>query len=279
MSSRFIARDVACGSATGRVYDYGAHVAAWAPRSERPVIWMPEKPVMREDVAIRGGIPICFPWFGKGAEGNREPKHGLARLSRWLLVDSFLDETEHTHQLTYRLTPKRMGTDDSFETQFKVCFGEELSLALTVTNTGAEDYRYEAALHTYLAVGDVTRVEVLGLDESSYTDWTVAPPEKKRQSLAITFDGGTVDRVFDSSGPVTVEDPNNARRIVVRKEGSANTVVWNPGVEGARDMADMGDEEWQRFVCVEAANCGTNAVTLAPGESHTLSQTLSVEHL
>lgn len=281
MSSRFIARNVACGTATGRIYDYGAHVTAWQPRSEQPVIWTPDDLQVTESEPIRGGIPVCFPWFGSGPAGDKKPVHGLARTSRWLLVDSFLDEAEGTHQLTYRLTPKRMNAEDGwqFEALLQATFGKTLEVTLTVTNQDDEDATFEGALHTYVAVGDIRKVVVLGLDDDEYRDFTQNPPTSHVQSLDLTFTGAIVDRVFRSTAPVTIEDPFNARRIVIRKSGSANTIVWNPGVEGCRGKADLRPDDWKQFVCVEAANCKEDAITLAPGESHVLTQSISIEHL
>lgn len=281
MSSRFIARDVACGSATGQIYDYGAHVTAWQPRSEQPVIWTPQDFLPDDGAAIRGGIPVCFPWFNTGPDGDKHPAHGRARTSRWLLLDSFLNESDKTHTLTYRLTPKRLGEADgwAFEAQLAVTFGRELDVRLSVTNRDDEDATFEEALHTYVAVGDITRCTVLGLDDDDYLDFTQPTPTRHTQSLDVRFDGETVDRVYFSDAPVTIEDPNNARRIVIRKTGSATTVVWNPGIEGAREKAGLDDGDWKRFVCIEAANCKDDALTLAPGETHVMTQTLSVEHL
>lgn len=281
MTSAFVARDVACKTATGQVYDYGAHVTAWQPRSEQPVIWTPQPVQVVEGRAIRGGIPVCFPWFGDGPNGDSTPKHGHARLSRWLLVDSFLDEQAGEHQLTYKLTPKRMGDEDGqpFTAILQITFGRELDQALTVTNDSDEDFSFEEALHTYIAVGDVEKVDVLGLDEDMYLDCTQPDATAYRQDLGLTFDGNTVDRIYRSTAPIAIEDPNNARRIVIRKENSKNTVVWNPGIEGCRGSADLAEGDWKRFVCVETVNCRSNIITLAPGESHTMRHTISVEHL
>ena len=280
MNSAFIARDVACGSATGRMYDYGAHVTAWAPRSEQPVIWMPRDVDLVDGEPIRGGIPVCFPWFGAGPDNTKRPMHGLARVSRWLLVDSFLDEEADTHQLTYRLTPKRLGREDAqFEAIMQVTFGRELDQVLTVTNTGEDDFVFEEAFHTYISVGNAERVSVLGLDEANYLDWTVDDPTWQRQDLELSFTGETVDRVYDSTSPITIEDPNNARRIVLRKENSASTIVWNPGVEGCRGKEGLAKDDWKHFLCVEIANCKSHTITLEPGAKHEMRQTISIEHL
>ncbi|MBD3690139.1 D-hexose-6-phosphate mutarotase [Nanchangia anserum] len=281
MTSRFIARDVACGSATGRIYDYGAQVTAWQPRSEAPVIWQPASAPLTEGKPIRGGIPVCFPWFGAGDTGERQPFHGPARRVRWLLMDSFLDEANQTHQLTYRLTPRRLEDPVGweFEALLSATFGKQLEVSLSVTNTDTEPVVFEEALHTYVAVGDASRVEVLGLDDDDFIDFTGEEPTRGTQSLELAFDGNEVNRLFSSTAPVTVEDPNNARRIVVRKSGSANTLVWNPGAEGSRTRAGLADGDWKKFLCIVSANCKDDAVSLEPGQTHVLTQTLSVEHL
>ncbi len=157
-----------------------------------------------------------------------------------------------------------------------VTAGAELNATLTLTNEDDHPFAIEAALHTYLHVGDVKDVTVEGLDGERYYD-------KVRERYAtqtgdVTFIGPT-DRVYTSTQQVQVVDPKLGRRIIVDKNGSGSTIVWNPWSQGAATMSDIGEGEWQNFVCVETAAVRERALTLWPGHPHIMTQTLAVETL
>ena len=132
---------------------------------------------------------------------------------------------------------------------------------------------FEDALHTYLVVGDVTKVSIEGLDGCSF--WDKVARSDATQTGPVTFDG-TVDRIYDSKDTVTLVDPVLGRSLVVTKSGSANTVVWNPGAEGAKAAADLADDDWVGMVCVEAGNIGARSITLLPGHTHVLKQRITL---
>ncbi len=273
---------VATAVATGEVYLQGAQVTAWTPAGSDPVIWVSGAARFAVGEAIRGGIPICFPWFGAGREpGLAPPAHGFARLVGWRLIDATDDAGAVT--LTLRLTdadvaglPAAAAWPHPFTATYRVTFGRELAVALTVENTGDAGVSFEEALHTYLAVSDVRATAVVGLNGAPYLDKTAgATPERMTQRGDVTF-GGETDRVYGSVGSVVVRDDAAGRSVGVTKEGSANTVVWNPWVEKAAAMADFGDDEWPMMVCVETANVLDDAVVLAPGERHTMTARYTV---
>ncbi|RPF28083.1 D-hexose-6-phosphate mutarotase [Georgenia muralis] len=269
--------------AEGEVYLHGAHVTGWVPAGHDPVVWMSKASRFAPTEPIRGGVPICFPWFGPGREPGMSPAHGFARLADWRLVGASDDDSVVT--LTFRLGHEDVegsaGAEKwahPFEATYTVVMGSELTVYLAVRNPGDEEYSYEEALHTYLHVQDVTAVTVEGLDGARYLD--KAPdggPYLKTQSGPVTFTGET-DRVYHSSGSAVVVDPARARTITVSKESSADTVVWNPWTAKAAAMPDYDDAEWPTMVCVETANALDNAVVLAPGATHTMSATYAVSH-
>lgn len=271
---------VSAPAATAEVYLHGAHVTAWSPDGHEPVLWLSRHSRFEDGAAIRGGVPICFPWFGPGREPGTTPAHGFARLVDWTLVDVL--EGASDVSLVLRLTdddvrahPARVHWPHRFEALYVVTVGETLNLALTVRNTGDVAYSFEEALHTYLAVGDVGSVTVEGLDGSRYLDKTTDDGELVEQEGPVAFAGET-DRVYRSTATVTVDDGSDGRHVVVAKESSASTVLWNPGAAKAAAMADVGDEEWTGMVCVETANVLDDAVTLAPGQRHTLRAGISL---
>lgn len=272
--------DVSTRVAAGQVYLHGAHVTAWTPAGQDPVIWLSKASRFAPRQAIRGGVPVCFPWFGAGREPGLAPAHGFARLADFTLVGA--EDADGVVTLTLRLTDADVaglpGADrwtKPFELTYSVTFGPELMLALSVRNTGSEEYSFEEALHTYLAVKDVTAVTVEGLDGLTYLDKTAGAAKDLTQEGPVTFAGET-DRVYHSSGTATVVDPARARTITVAKGNSADTVVWNPWSAKAAAMPDFDDAEWPGMVCVEVANALKSAVTLAAGESHTMTARYAV---
>lgn len=268
---------------TGEIYLHGAHVTAWTPAGHDPVIWMSGGSAFAADAPIRGGVPICFPWFGPGRDGKAQPAHGFARLAEFAVVDARDDDGEVTVSL--RLTeaevtglPGADGWPHPFELTYTVTMGEELTLAVGVRNTGEDSISFEEALHTYLHVADATAARVEGLDGVTYLDKVAeGGPAERTQEGPVTVTGET-DRVYRSTATATVVDPGRARTMTVAKDGSADTVVWNPWVEKAAAMPDYDDAEWPTMVCVETANAFDDAVTLAPGESHTMTARIGVAH-
>ena len=269
--------------ATGELYLQGAHISAWAPAGEAEVIWMSKASMLAPAQPLRGGVPICFPWFGPGRDSSMSPVHGYARLADWPLASA--EDVDGTVTLVLRLTdadvaglPGAEKWQHPFELTYRVSFGVELAVALTVRNTGTEEFVFEEALHTYIAIGDIHRVRIEGLGGSQYLDRAPgAATERVTQIGSVTFTGET-DRLYYSASPASVIDIAGGRRITVASDGSANTVVWNPWITKAAAMADYGAEEWREMVCLEAANALESAVTLNPGAEHTMSAQYAVDH-
>lgn len=259
------------------VYTQGAHVASWTPARQDPVLFVSRQARFLEGKAIRGGVPICFPWFGPGRDGQRSPAHGFARTTPWTPVSS--DGTT----AVFRLTDTDLGDQErasfrhSFSADFTVTVGTTLEMTLATTNTGDEPFEIDEALHTYLAVGDVRSVSIEGLDGVSYVD-KVTGNKDVVQAGDVRFSGET-DRVYRSGDPLVVVDPLLGRKLHITMEGAANTVVWNPWTEKAKEMGDFADEEWTQMLCVEGANALDDYVTVAPGETHAITYRIAVESI
>jgi len=265
-------------------------VLTWAPAGQPPVIWRPAAVQLCEGTAIRGGVPIIFPWFNTGWDGGRpvskQPKHGFGRVAFWSFdadassdrhVRYTLDSTDFGDDLLAQLNS---GDHPRFHATYDVEIGERIAMTLTVTNDGDEPLTYEAALHTYLHVGDVERIAVHGLESCDYLDNTQpGVPHCPATGEPVTFDG-MVDRTYlrgdGVDAPVTIDDPVLGRTIEIINAGAPQAVVWNPGQAAGDAMGDLAVGEWRGFVCVEAVARLDRSVTLAPGQTHTLSQTLSV---
>lgn len=276
--------EIATPAAHGLVYVQGAHVADWTPAGFAPVLWMSAHSGYRRGAALRGGIPICFPWFGNGPDGGRQPNHGWARIRPWDFVDHRLDPDGTAH-LTFELEGPAVAPDPrdaakpggtGLRLRLEVSLGTSLELSLRVQNRTGEPVRVERAMHAYWAVGDVRRVRVEGLDASAFVDRTRGGAGAAPSPFpALT--GQTLDRLYPMPSRLVLRDPVARRSIHIGGRGVAQTVAWNPGAQGARAMGDFGDDEWMRMLCLEACDVRERAATLAPGEAQTMTMRVDVE--
>jgi len=261
------------------VYLQGAHVAHFQPKGEKPVLWMSAASRFEAGKPLRGGVPICFPWFGPKAGSPDAPLHGFARILPWA-VASVGREADGSLRAVLELSAEaaaRGGFPRELSLSLAVTVSRSLRMELTVRNVDSAAVTFEEALHSYFAVSDVRQVRVRGLEGVTYVDKTAAMARRPGESEPIAIAAET-DRVYlGTTGTVTIEDPGWRRRLVVGKSGSATTVVWNPWIAKAKAMPDFGDEEWTGMLCVETANAMDDTVTLAPGASHVMTATLEVQ--
>jgi glucose-6-phosphate 1-epimerase len=265
--------------ASAQIYLHGAHVAHFQPRGQEPVLWMSAHSAFENSKPLRGGVPICFPWFGPRADDTSSPPHGFARLREWQLESTQSANADVTLRFALASDEETLAVwPHRFACEYSVSIGTALELSLRVTNTDEHAWSFEEALHTYFAVGDAREVSVSGLASTRYIDKTDEMREKK-QDDDITFTGETDRAYLDTDADCTLTDPQLSRRIVVSKRGSQTTVVWNPWTKKAAAMPDFGDDEWPQMLCIETANALSNAVTLQPGESHTMTARIEVRSL
>lgn len=262
-------------TARARVALYGAELLEWIPTDRAPVLYLSPQAVFREGTSIRGGVPVCWPWFGPHESDAGLPAHGFVRIRFWNLVEASEDKTGVRLKFslqddaeTRRLWPH------AFRLMLDLQIGAELSVSLQMENTGDAPFTITGALHTYLAVGDIRRTTIEGLDGAEYLD-TVGPRQVRRQTGNIAFDR-EVDRIYHASTEVRVKDAALGRVLAVQGTGSQCTVVWNPWIAKAASLADIPDEDYLRFVCVETANAWQDCITLAPGGTHQLASTVRV---
>lgn len=260
--------------ATATVYLQGAHLTAWQPTGQQPVIYLSHKSDFAPGKPIRGGVPIAFPWFANRHDGKAGPAHGFARIQNWTLAFAAI-AGEDLH-LTFTLSPTDISHNlgyDNFHLVYQLVIGPTLTMQLTVGNDAATPLLFEEALHTYYAVADIHQVTVTGLEPTPYGDKTDNMQVKPAAHAPITFTGET-DRLYaNTTAPCTIHDDAGHRTITVSKKNSDTTVVWNPW----KEMPDLGPDEWHNMVCVETVNAAENAVTLAPGKTHTMRAHITVE--
>jgi glucose-6-phosphate 1-epimerase len=264
--------DITAGGASAQVYLHGAHVAGYRPAGQDELLFMSGKSSFEEGKPIRGGVPICFPWFGPKEGDPSAPMHGFARLRSWELqgVHRGNDSVTAVLGLKSDEETKKLWPYD-FTANYSVTVGEKgLTLELAVSNTGNETFTFAEALHTYFSVGDVRQVSVEGLAGVTYIDKTDGGKRKQEAAEPIRITAET-DRLYLNTTAATVlNDPSKGRKVTVGKEGSASTVVWNPWIAKAKAMPDFGDEEWVGMICIETVNAADNVVRVGPGEQHVI---------
>ena len=262
---------------TAAISLHGAQVLSFVPQGFGDLLWL--SPGSRQPPhAIRGGVPVCWPYFARQGQPDDVPQHGHARTSTWHLADARRDE-EGVVTLQFVL-PNDTGTPLDLSMALRI--GRTLEQSLTTHNRGTESQRFTQALHTYFGVTDATQVRVTGLDGLHYAnkydgrdyvqagEWDLHDPR----------DPGRSDRIYaDTGSRFELSDLIGQRKITLETSGSHTLVVWNPGAEGARTFTDMPPEDWRHFVCLEAANAGADVIELAPGARHTLGQIIAVSSL
>jgi glucose-6-phosphate 1-epimerase len=250
---------------TAEIYLNGAHVAHFQKNGEPPLIFMSRKSYFAPGKAIRGGVPICYPWFG-----NREgdSSHGYARMAEWQVVKTAAapDGTVVTVQLALAPQPGREAWN-SLRTEFTVTVGDTLSMELNASSEACDGgLEIENCLHTYFQVGDISAVSIDGLKGAHYLDYAAGgngePKTQTESPLLITKE--TNRAYLDTTSAVEIHDNSFKRTIRVEKSGSNSTVVWTPWTT-QKLPDDFDPAEHQHMVCVESGNVKQNKILLKAG--------------
>ncbi len=271
-ASGLVIAEIDNDQATASLCLQGAHLMTWHPRSQAvPVLWLSRDARLAPGKSIRGGVPVCWPWFGVHAEAGF-PAHGYARTVPWQVIESGSEPSGAT-RLTLRLIESektRAQWPYAARLELTVIVGATLRMELATENTGASDILISEALHAYFRIGDIGAVRATGLSGCDYWD-KVGGSTLKKQDGTIRLAGET-DRVYiNTATECGIEDDRLKRRIRVAKSGSLSTVVWTPWTAKAERMGDLGQPDgWREMLCVESANAIDNAVLVAAGTRHTL---------
>ena len=272
-ASGLVVADIDNAQATAVLCLQGAHLMTWRPKNQKePVVWLSRDAKLAPGKSIRGGAPVCWPWFGPHASDSSFPGHGYARTVPWRVLEAG-SEPDGATRLTLRLEPNdktRAQWPYDCNLDLTVIIGETLRMELSTENTGTTDFVIGEALHTYFRIGDISSIKVKGLENSNYWD-KVGETKLRKQEGAITFSSET-DRVYiDTAAECVIEDDRLKRSIHIGKSGSLSTVVWTPWTDKANKMGDMGQPDgWREMVCVESVNALDNVVRVAAGKRHTL---------
>lgn len=253
----------------------GATVIDFRDSDDNEVLWL--SPTSRLDGSrpVRGGIPVCWPWFGTHPSDSSLGAHGFVRHLTWQVERLSHDDNQavavlaiHDDQATRRVWPY------AFRLTLTVVLDDRLHLKLTAENRSEHDWELSEALHSYFRVAEARGIRVDGLDGLTYWDKQQGGVRGTQTEALQVYP--PIDRVyFDHLGEAVIHEPH--RRIHIGKTGSRTTVVWNPGPDGVRGFDDIPDDAWRGMLCVETANAINNRYLLRPGESHTLSATIHTE--
>lgn len=264
-------------TARAEIYLYGAQITSWKPAGADEVLFVSEKSYWEVGRAIRGGVPVCFPWFRAKDDDKHAPSHGFVRTKEWR-VESISAEAEDSVRVclsTESDESTRRWWPFDFRLDYRIIVGTALRLELVMKNSGQTALRFEEALHTYFKVGDVERVKVRGLDGVVCLDNRDGNREKTQRG-DLSLSRQTDNAYKDAVGPVEIIDPLLGRVLKTEKHGSASTIVWNPWSDGVSSMTDLGEHEWRGMLCAEGGNIRSSAVELSPGQIHTMAIAIHV---
>jgi glucose-6-phosphate 1-epimerase len=258
---------------SAEVYLHGAHVTDFQKKGEPPLLFTSQFSRFADGQAIRGGIPVIFPWFGAKEGGGA---HGFARSAEWELHEA-TTVPEGGVSLRFGFPGcAESAVWPAFAANYVVTVTDVLTLELIVTNSsGNQDLTFENCLHTYFSISDINNVSLTGLKGVSYYDKVDHFAQKTDHDDAIRITSEEDRIYFDMTGAVEILDPGLKRKIRIDKSGSASTVIWNPWIAKSQQMSDFGNDEYKQMVCVESGNVAKNKVPLPPGKSSVLKVVLS----
>lgn len=267
--------------ATALISIYAGQVLSFKPATEtQDILFFSDNAFFTEGKAMRGGIPICWPWFGDAPKNSSHPAHGFVRNNYWQVsAVEELNNGDTKITLNFSDSDKTRGMwPHSFSLALEITVGSALTLNLVTDNTGNQPFLITEALHTYFNVGDVSQAQVFGLEKAEYLDKAEAfVPVCQVGSVTVTE---ALDHIYINEGHnLAILDPVLKRKINISSTGNKNVVIWNPGAEGAEKMQDLKADDYKRFVCVEIANTAANIVTVEPATAYRMRTSYSVESI
>lgn len=283
---------------TAEIALQGAQINRFKPKNKDDLLFTSEANTYSKGSPLRGGIPICWPWFGDldknpaslqkqlkatktirttkttGIESIRSaPAHGFVRDRDWGITA--IECLPEFSRITFNYKNSKTDPLWPFEAElfYTVEVGDSLTASLTVNNNDSQIFEYSQALHSYFSIKDIQQTIITSFNKLAYTD-ALAGWVKKQQNGDIRF-AGEVDRIYHAApNPIELIDQVDATVISIQSSGASSTIVWNPWVEKAKSLSQFNDADFKRMVCIESANTLDGSIRLKPGEAHTLSVTL-----
>lgn len=225
----------------------GAHLLEFKTTEGDPLLWLSPNCDFTPGVALRGGVPLCLPWFGVNPTDASKPKHGFARNNYWSLGDAHLLSDESVELEFLFLSDANNLFPYDFSAELRMTLGNSAKLELTINNTDTEDFECSWAMHNYHRISSLVDVRVLGLAGKNYFD-NFEHYAEKHQSGDVGFPA-PVDRVYPAiENPVIIK---GSPSIEISHHNCPSVVTWNPGAEAAEKIADIGAGNEQFYICVE----------------------------
>lgn len=262
--------------AFAEVYLQGAHITAYQPAGGKNLLWMSQSAQFHPGKALRGGIPLCWPWFGPNPQIADRPQHGFARTTAFELcsAEADTDSTRVTLRLNSKLAPFPEWQSVA-EVTLEIRLSDHLWMELHSTNLSTQPIRLGSAMHSYFAVDDVRQTRIDALRGLSYLDKTQnARLVKQSQDFSVSR---ATDRVY-LDAPNRLNLLTSDQKLSIENWGCADLVVWNPWLEQAAQMTDFDDQGYLKMLCIEPANVLDNVVRLNPGETHVMGQKLKIDN-
>lgn len=268
----FIVANINNQYAKARISSYAGQVLSYQPHNQtQDLVFISDKANYQSGKAIRGGVPICWPWFGDDKSGLGRPSHGFMRNQQWQILASKkdgdgtitlilgFDSTENTKSIW----------PHDFELRLEIVVGQKLELKLKTRNTGQTAFTITQALHTYFNISDIEKIIVTGLDGKNYLDKLVGFAESTQSGDVLVSQ--EIDRVFQSvKNDVHLIDSGFNRTITISETGSETTVIWNPWSTAISNIADLDSEHYRHFLCVETANAAKDSIEIPAGKTHSM---------
>lgn len=257
---------------------YGGQVLSFQPVTQtQDLMFVSTQAFYQTGKAIKGGTPICWPWFGNDPEEKGRSSHGFVRNRLWQMreVVSTQDGATKIIMGLVDTDETRKIWDYSFDLAIAITVGSSLTIELITCNTGNKPFSITQAMHTYFRIGDIKQVQVLGLEAKNYID-KVDGGKQKTQSGIVTF-SEECDRIYlNVPSELVINDAAFDRKIKITTNNSNTAIVWNPGSVVSAKMADLGDLDYQHFVCVETANAANEIIEVSAGDEYQLIANYSI---
>ncbi len=259
----------------------GGHLLSWQPKGQADVIWMSDEAVFAEACSIRGGTPICWPWFGAHPTENNFPAHGFARTNNWEVIETKSLSNGETY-LLIRLLQEDINVEHKVKgavLELEIRVGEQLNMAMLTANTSEQTITIGGAFHTYFRISDIENVIIQGFEGNTFID-TLDNWVEKTEADPIRINA-EIDRIyFDSPDKdCLIVDTGLKRKIRISKQGSHSSVVWNPWIDKSIALGDMGVNGYRKMLCVESTNAATDIIEIVPGGEHRMSVCYQLESL
>ena len=268
----------------------GAQILSYQQDGQPPLIWLSGQAAYRRGQGVRGGVPVCWPWFGNllrnphtvqamHQQPDAAPAHGLVRTLNWALEDIDCRDDGITLEFGYNTVTHPL-PDWPHAAELRLCIqlDERLQIKLGTRNLGETSLSISQALHSYFAVSDIRHVTVEGLHGCRYLE-TLEDWQQREQTGALHFCGET-DRIYlDTPSHLSILDHAWQRRIHLLSRSSQSAVIWNPWTDKAQRLSQFAHDAWQGMLCIEHANVMADTLTLAPGEQQWLEVSLWAEQL